>query len=186
MGTMCGDMAGLDFERMSLQELLPYWSNLMWWVGMRPVFHRMVEANLTLSENIVLRSLQRSPLTVAEVAGCLYISHSAASRAIDRLVHDGFVSRQEHPEDRRQKQLTLTAAGAALLQEMEWTLSEGVAPLVTGLAPDEQEQLRHLLGRILSIQQADGGLRCPPAGRGVDTEQPALQGQSALEGVGGI
>jgi DNA-binding MarR family transcriptional regulator len=140
---------------MSLEELMACWSGLLLWVGLRPLFQRMIEADLAISEQVVLHGLQHGPLTVSEVAACLHITQSAASRAVDRLVRDGLISRVEDPADRRQKLLSLTPAGEALVGDSEQTLARNVLPLVAPLNPAEREQFRQLLARIIAAQAED-------------------------------
>lgn len=155
-----------DLEALSLEELLPRWNKLFWWNAARPVFRKMLDADLTLAESIVLRSLQHGPLNVADAAEMLCVSHSAASRAVDRLVRDGLIGRQENPEDRRQKQLTLAPAGAALIGEMESVTAERMRLIMGVLSAEEQEQFRTLLIRLIAAygeavaeQDARHGLR---------------------------
>lgn len=143
-----------DPQAMTLEELIPYWNHIVWWTGIRPVLRRMLEADLSLSEVVTLRGLGRSPLTIAEVAESLCLSHSAASRAADRLVRDGLVSRQENPEDRRQKHLTLTAEGVALIGEMEAMIAGRLRRTIALLSADEQEQFRHLFARLIAAHAA--------------------------------
>jgi DNA-binding PadR family transcriptional regulator len=69
---------------------------------------------------------------------------------VDRLVREGLIRREENPEDRRQKQLTLTPEGAALSGEMETVFTDRLRPLLGVLDPAEQEQLRWLLARMLA------------------------------------
>ncbi len=158
-----------DLEQLSLHELMPFWGRWLWVVGMQPVVQRMLEADLTHSECVVLQNLRRDALTVAEVGDCLCISHSAASRAVDRLVRDGFVSRQENLADRRQKQLTLTSKGEQLASEMEGILAARVESLVDALSDEEREQCRRLLVRMIASQLARvpecPGLVDSPAGQ---------------------
>jgi DNA-binding MarR family transcriptional regulator len=135
---------------LTLEQLIPRWNRLVWWTGIRPMFRMMTEIDLSLAESVVMRSLQRGPLSVAEVGECLYISHSAASRAVDRLVRDGLVSRQENPDDRRQKQLTLTPKGEAMVGKMEGIVTAQMKPLVAALSEEEREQLRGLMARMLT------------------------------------
>ena len=139
---------------LTLEQLIPRWNRLVWWTGIRPMFRMMTEIDLSLAESVVMRSLQRCPLSVAEVGACLYISHSAASRAVDRLVRDGLVSRQENPEDRRQKQLTLTPKGEAMVGKMEAIFAAQMKPLVATLSVEEREQLRGLMARMLAAHAA--------------------------------
>jgi DNA-binding MarR family transcriptional regulator len=155
MQGMAGERAA-DIEALPLEELLPRWHRMIWWSGVRPIFRRMVEADLTFAESIVLRSLQRGPLTVAEAAACLMLSPSAASRAIDRLVRDGYVRREENPDDRRQKLLTLAPRGAELLGEMEGVAVERFRALFGMLDEGERETMRGLMLRMLARHAETG------------------------------
>ncbi len=139
-----------ELETMTLEELLPRWNKLFWWNAVRPVFRKMLDADLSLAESIVLRSLQnQGQLTVADAAEALCVTHSAASRAVDRLVRDGLIARQENPEDRRQKQLTLTPAGAVLIGEMEAVTVDRLRQIMMVLSAEEREQFRTLLVRLM-------------------------------------
>lgn len=149
IGTGHGGIKG-DLRALSLEEILPIFNRMFWWSGVRPMFRRMVEADLTMAESVVLRSLQRGPLTVADAASCLMLSHSAASRAVDRLVRDGYIVREENPEDRRQKRLTLAPKGAELVREMEGIAVDGLRRLTAALSPEECETMRALLVRMIA------------------------------------
>lgn len=162
MKTTTADLATLPFE-----DLVPRWMGAIWWSGIRPALRRMLEADLTLAELVALHALAHHPLTIAELAEMLYLSHSAASRAADRLVRDGLVSRQEDPEDRRQKRLTLTAEGEALLGEMQRIRSGRVQEAFARLDGGEREQLRALVVRLMTMMQDLGD------------EEPAAESWSA-------
>ena len=145
-------------EQEPLEQLLPVFHSAIWWTGIQPLFQRLVGADLTMAETIVLHSLQRRSMSVAEAATCLCISQSAASRAIDRLVRDGYVARHEDPEDRRQKLLTLTTAGSTLLDDLEGILAQGVQPLLSPLDEEQRQQLKILLVRMIASQLAHNGV----------------------------
>ncbi|CAA9567361.1 MAG: hypothetical protein AVDCRST_MAG18-1596 [uncultured Thermomicrobiales bacterium] len=149
----------------SLGEILIRWNRMFWWSGVRPMLQRMVAADLTLAESIVLRSLGRGPLTVAQAAACLMLSHSAASRAVDRLVRDGFVAREENPEDRRQKLLTLAPRGVELVGEMEGIAVGRLEQMIGVLSNEERGQFHTLLSQILlrhtaQLAENSGNLPC--------------------------
>jgi DNA-binding MarR family transcriptional regulator len=59
----------------------------------------------------------------------------------------GYLERHPHPDDRRAKQLVLTAKGTELRERLLELLSEN-SPL-SSLAPEEQHVLQHLLTRAL-------------------------------------
>jgi DNA-binding MarR family transcriptional regulator len=149
---MMQDEATCDLEELSLHELMPFWGRLIWWMGMEPVFREMMEAGLSESEYVVLQHLRRGPLSVADVGECLFISHSAASRAADRLVRDGYVRREENRVDRRQKVLNLTDEGTALATSLEAMLASGVEPMLAILSEAEREQFRRLLLKMITAQ----------------------------------
>jgi DNA-binding MarR family transcriptional regulator len=146
------DEATCDLEGLSLHELMPFWGRLIWWMGMEPVFRKMMGAGLSESEYVVLQHLRRGPLSVADVGECLFISHSAASRAADRLVRDGYVRREENRVDRRQKVLSLTDEGTTLATSLEAMLASGVEPMLTILTDVEREQFRRLLLKMITAQ----------------------------------
>jgi DNA-binding MarR family transcriptional regulator len=139
-----------DPETLPLEELLRHWGNLLWTESVRPLIQQQLQIDLTMSESLILRHLSHRSLTISEVAEYLAITPSAASRAIDRLVRDGFVSRAENPVDRRQKQLHLTARGTDLVQMLGDKFSRGMARLLAGLSSEEQEQFRLLIAHMLA------------------------------------
>lgn len=152
----------------SLEELVGQWHAAVWWSGIRPVLRRMLEADLTLAELIVLHALKHQALTIAQVAETLYITPSAASRAADRLVRDGLIARHENPADRRQKLLTLAAAGAALLSDVDELRARRIKRLMASLSARERSAFEASLTRVLEAFDAtalDEDLdACPPRG----------------------
>lgn len=140
----------LDVEDLPLHDLIPHWTRMLWLLGMRPMLQSLFDVNLTMSDSIILRQLRRRSMTIAAVAEELSLTHSAASRTVDRLVRDGWVRRVENPADRRQKILTLTPEGMALMEDIEGKLTTGIEYLAARLSPEEQEQFRRLVARMVS------------------------------------
>jgi MarR family transcriptional regulator, organic hydroperoxide resistance regulator len=159
-----------ELRALPLPELIRRWSRLVWATSVRPMYRRMLDHDLTLAELVVLRQMQRGSLTVAEAADCLQLSPSAASRAIDRLVRDGLIRREENPDDRRQKLITMTTAGRELLGDMDAVFAERQRQIIAVLDDEEQGQFSALIVRMLTAHVGgvdDGG--CPqgaPWGQG--------------------
>jgi DNA-binding MarR family transcriptional regulator len=164
-GSMAGSMVGIarwtdesaseeELRTLPLPELIRRWSRLVWATSVRPMYRRMLEHDLTLAELVVLRQMQRGSLTVAAAADCLHLSPSAASRAVDRLVRDGLIRREENPDDRRQKLITMTPAGRELLGDMDAVFAERQRQIIAALDDEEQEQFRALIARMLTAQGA--------------------------------
>ncbi len=139
------ELAGLP-----LPALLRYWHRLTWWTGVWPLFRHMSAHDLTLPETMMLRLIGRHTLNVAEVAESIALSHSAASRAVDRLVRAGLISRSEDPQDRRNKRLGLTESGLALVKEVEGVFGAELSELISDLPADSQEALAALFAQLLA------------------------------------
>ena len=160
--TSDGTRTEAALRALSLPELIRQWSRLVWATSVRPMYRRLMEHDLSLAELVVLRQMQRGSLTVAAVADCLQLSPSAASRAIDRLVRDGLIRREENPDDRRQKLITMTTAGQGLVGEMEAIFAEQQRRIVATLNEEEQGQFSGLLARMLAAHQGEGAPEgCP-------------------------
>ncbi len=93
----------------------------------------------------------------------LCLSQSAASRLVDRLAARGLALKSTHPEDPREKILTLTAQGAKLMQDIldqrQAALGELLAPLNSG----ETADLLRLAAKVLAgniRSQAESDLTC--------------------------
>jgi len=133
----------------ALHAVWPRWQSLLWMQGMRPMHRKMISMNHTMSEQMILRRLHERTLSVNEVAEELAITPSAASRAVDRLVRDGLLTRHECPYDRRQRELSLTPQGASLMHDIAEEFSENLLTLVEGLTLQEQADFLHLLQRMI-------------------------------------
>ena len=117
------------------------------------LFHREYEEaasarSLTGAQAKVLALLRRGPMPMRRIAQTLACEPSNITGIVDRMEARGLVERQVDPDDRRVKRVAATAAGSAASEELRESLHFARAPLA-GLAPDEREQLRDLLRRIV-------------------------------------
>jgi len=72
----------------------------------------------------------------------LGVGSSAVSGLVDRLVEHGYLGRHEDPSDRRQQQLSLTPAGAAVVDRIRELNAGHLRSLLLGLDSTELEALR--------------------------------------------
>jgi DNA-binding MarR family transcriptional regulator len=98
---------------------------------------------------ILFRIRARAGIDVRSLAGELGISPSAVSQQVDKLVARGFVSRTEHPEDRRHVRLNLTETGAQAAGEISRASRSHVEAVLSTLSDDDLAELYRLLGRVL-------------------------------------
>jgi DNA-binding MarR family transcriptional regulator len=61
---------------------------------------------------------RHSPASISDISRHLNLSLGATSHLVDRLVDDGFVTRTEAAEDRRQKHVALTGRGERFADEV--------------------------------------------------------------------
>lgn len=86
---------------------------------------------------------------VKDVMNYLHIDQSTASGIIKRMERNGYVTCSQDPEDRRQKIITITPAGAALPQpRAENGMNSIERTLLRGLSEEERQELGRLLTRV--------------------------------------
>ncbi|TFH75365.1 MarR family transcriptional regulator [Gammaproteobacteria bacterium LSUCC0112] len=107
------------------------------------------DLGLTRSQWSVLASLRRCDGAQQKtLASLLDIAPISLARHIDRLQQDGWVTRQDDPDDRRAKRVFLTNKALAILAELQ-TLGQQVrAEALAGITPAEEQQLLQLLLRM--------------------------------------
>ena len=86
-----------------------------------------------------------SPSTLAERSG---VTRATVTGLLDILERDGFVRRQETPDDRRSHTIYLTSRGERFLREMLPPHFRRVATLMAKLSADERGVLVRLLAKI--------------------------------------
>lgn len=99
-----------------------------------------------------------------ELAAATGVTEQTMSRILARMERQGYVTRRPHPDDRRRHVISVTGAGAKILQEaVDRERSE--AMVVRGLSPEQVRQLREILVAIIAAHPdptddgVDGGRR---------------------------
>ena len=105
-----------------------------------------------------LAAIINSPSLSAQVdiAKRLRIEGPTMTRMLDTLEADGLVERLPDPGDRRTKQLRLTQAGEAVLEEIFAIADELRARLLHGVAPEKMDELNEFL--VMLTGRLDAGL----------------------------
>lgn len=113
------------------------------------------ESGLTFIQMKVLMTLAGavdSP-SLKPVAEGLGLSLPSASRAVDGLVKRDLVVRTEHPDDRRQRLLALTAPGRELAERIMAARLEGLGQFAASLTDTERERLGEALDLLLEREE---------------------------------
>jgi DNA-binding MarR family transcriptional regulator len=146
--------AKLEEQAMELERLLP--------LLMRRLFtlepdHPAME--LPLAQLRVCMILQMGARTLSELSRELGISVSAVTQLTDRLECAGLVERVMGTEDRRTRQVQLTAAGAETMCKRQ---TARVAKVVRALEYLPPEQGEEILGCIRALLHAATAVAPPP------------------------
>lgn len=91
----------------------------------------------------------REPIPMNTISCFLACDRSNVTGLVDRLLIQGYIAREEKPDDRRVKMITLTLKGEKLRNEVLNNLSEYELPEFKRLTDIEQKQLSSILCTIL-------------------------------------
>jgi DNA-binding MarR family transcriptional regulator len=113
----------MKIEPITREDLLDQVTSGFWETF--PPYWNMVRAHIrgvaseqygiTVEQFHILRQIRKGIHSGSELAAEKRISRAAISKAVDTLVNQNLISRQENPQDRRFLRLELTAEGATLL-----------------------------------------------------------------------
>jgi len=92
--------------------------------------------------------LHKGPLPVNTVGPKVWLTPGSISVAVDRLVKKGLVSRNDHPRDRRVRQVELTAKGRALIVRGFKEHAAAMETVVSVLSKNERLTLLRLLKKL--------------------------------------
>jgi len=107
------------------------------------------EDGLTVSQLGVLEALLHlGEMVQSELASKLLTSPSNLTTVLDNLERDGMVERRRSTEDRRQVEVSLTAAGRERIREVFPRHARRITELMTALDPGEQEELGRLCRKL--------------------------------------
>jgi MarR family 2-MHQ and catechol resistance regulon transcriptional repressor len=92
--------------------------------------------------------LHKGPLPVNTLGPKVWLTPGSISVAVDRLVKSGLVSRNDHPGDRRVRQVELTAKGRALITRGFREHAAAMESVVSVLSKNERLTLLRLLKKL--------------------------------------
>jgi DNA-binding MarR family transcriptional regulator len=101
------------------------------------------EFGISLARFDVLSQLERSGdgLTMTETSRRMMVTNGAITSLVDRLVDEGFVTREAHPADRRTTILRLTEVGRERFHTMAAEHEQWVIGLLTGIDKQTKQDL---------------------------------------------
>jgi DNA-binding MarR family transcriptional regulator len=132
--------------KQKFSEALREWVEVFTNRSMRDTMQFWKESGLSMPHiSTVMRLHYTGACGVSEVGSHLGVTNAAASQMVERLVQLGYLERAEDPNDRRVKQLTLTAKGNALIQKSLEARRRWLENLVEALTPKQQAEITSAL-----------------------------------------
>jgi DNA-binding MarR family transcriptional regulator len=114
-------------------------------------------ASLSVAQFRLLRFVRRNPGTsLSPVAEHLGTTLPAASQMVERLVRAGFVTRVQHPEERRRVELRVTDAGDATLAECDARTRAWLCGRLSALEEADLESLAATLRELRALLAESG------------------------------
>lgn len=101
----------------------------------------------------MLLQLRNGPLTLSQLAEINGFDAPYATLVVDKLESHGLVERYLHPDDRRRKLVTLTAAGEAAIATAE-EIRRRPPWAVSSLPPEELRRLTQVLQHLLRLDKS--------------------------------
>ena len=119
--------------------------------SMGAILQILQQANLSMPRLVALFHLQRSGCaTISELSEQLNLALATTSQIIDQMVQSGLVERREDSNDRRQKLVTLTTSGHAMIAQVRQARSSEIAQRLAGLPPELTSRLTELLIELVA------------------------------------
>ena len=119
---------------------------------------RAAEHDLSVIQTRLLGILRDRTPTMHELARFLGLDKSSVTGLVDRAERRGLVTRLPSATDRRAVQVSLTAAGRALVSQAAARFEADVSALLSHLPARERETLTRIISRLLVTHAADQGI----------------------------
>jgi DNA-binding MarR family transcriptional regulator len=128
-----------------------YWMLLRVALQTKHGLMKIAEANgLTVVQlQTLCTMIPREPIPMNAISCFLVCDRSNVTGIVDRLLMQGLIVREEKPEDRRVKMISLTLKGEKLRRELLKGLSEYELPEFECLTDDQRQELSTILSAIL-------------------------------------
>jgi DNA-binding MarR family transcriptional regulator len=131
-------------------DTLKMWVEVFFRRSMRDLILYAKEHSLSMSQISALFHIRRKGASgVSCIGDELGITSAAASQMLERLVQQGLISRSEDQNDRRLKQILLTAKGGQTLQNLALARQKWLEELTALMSPEEKELVTAALTILL-------------------------------------
>ncbi|MEG0874140.1 MAG: MarR family transcriptional regulator [Clostridiales bacterium] len=110
---------------------------------------KLQNRNLGFPEQLVLMYLsQGRECNQEQIAQHLGIDKGAIAKTIGKLEAKCLIKRQENPENKREKRISITAQANAVLGEMSQILQEWNDNIYAGISSEDIKEMERIIGKM--------------------------------------
>jgi DNA-binding MarR family transcriptional regulator len=143
---------------------------------------RLLRLGVSMAQLNIMYTLHRNgEMTMSHLADVLNVSFSSATGLIDRMEERDFIERIRVPEDRRIVVVRLTAAGEALLEEVDALSADLLRRVLSGLDAAQLDAMAQAIADLRAAVATD--TMAAPERHPVST--PAPRSPSTMRGAEG-
>lgn len=115
----------------------------------------MHASGVTLPQMMALHILQTQPTcSINELATALGLPMSTTSVLVQRLVDKKWAKRSENPNDRREKQVSLSKSGRNLINDLDQDRAKTLTRSLADLPKPLREEFLAVVGKCLAVLRA--------------------------------
>jgi len=139
-------------QKDDLHQALLSWVHISMRRTMHEFMRWMNRSSLSNSQlGALMRLYYHGDCPISDIGDNLGITAAAASQMVDRLVQNELLQRDEDPDDRRVKRVTLTTKGNALVQEGVEARLKWLRDLETALPKGQHREIIASLSTLTDI-----------------------------------
>jgi len=129
-------------KSVQITQPLREWMDVFMHRSMRGWNHFAKSTGLSMPQFSILMQLHyKGPCGLSQISERFDISAAAASQLAEKLVQSGYLERAEDPNDRRAKNLKLSANGAKLVEDGIQERYRWMDELATGMKPEDRAKV---------------------------------------------
>ncbi len=123
--------------------------------SMRGWSHFAKSTGLSMPQFSILMQLHhKGACGISEISERFDITNAAASQLVEKLVQGGYLKREEDPNDRRSKLLSLTPKGTSLIQQGVEQRHRWMDELLKNLSAEEKARVNEALHILVERAKA--------------------------------
>jgi len=136
------------------QKTMENWANLYLFRSLSDYFDFLKTAGISLQQAYALTYIYyHSPSKISEICAHMLVTAAAASQMVDRLEKQDMVGRIADPEDRRVRNVVLTAEGKNIVEKSIKARQSWIREIPVGLRDDQLDEITAALQMLISTYQ---------------------------------